>query len=88
MRSPITSATSCPLALPQKVEQWSLTTLRDKLIRTGAVVMGQGRYITFQVAEVAVSRALFAQILGLAADLRHHRQRLHDWGRIRMREAI
>ena len=84
----MTSATSCPLALPQKVEHWSLTTLRDKLIRTGAVVMGQGRYITFHVAEVAVSRALIAQILGLAADLRHHRQRLHDWSRIRMRVAI
>lgn len=60
----------------------------EKLIKIGVKVVRHGRYTIFQVAEVAISRALFAQILGLAADLRHHRQRLHDWGRIRMREAI
>ncbi len=58
------------LALPKEVEHWSLTTLREKLIKIGAKVVRHGRYITFQLAEVTVSRALLAQILGLIADLR------------------
>ena len=51
------------LALPDEVSHWSLTTLREKLIKIGAKVVRHGRYITFQLAEVAVSRGLFAQIL-------------------------
>ena len=51
------------LALPQEVEHWSLTTLRDKLIKIGAKVVRHGRYITFQLAEVAIPRELFADIL-------------------------
>ncbi len=58
------------LALPEAVAHWSLTTLRERLIKIGAKVVRHGRCITFQLAEVAVFRALFAQILGLAADLR------------------
>jgi hypothetical protein len=58
------------LALPEAVEHWSLTTLREKLIKIGAKVVRHGRYIIFQLAEVAVSRALPAQIPGLIADLR------------------
>ena len=51
------------LALPEAVEQWSLTTLRDKLIKIGAKIVRHGRYVTFQMAEVAVPRDLFADIL-------------------------
>ena len=51
------------LALPRSVKQWSLTTLREKLIKIGAKVVSHSRYITFQLAEVAVSRGLFAAIL-------------------------
>jgi len=40
------------------------------LIKISAKIIRHGRYITFQLAEVAVSRALLAQILGLIADLR------------------
>ena len=58
------------LALPREVEQWSLTTLREKLIKIGAKVVSHGRYIAFQMAEVAVPRTLFAEILRLIADLR------------------
>ena len=58
------------LALPKQVEHWSLTTLREKLVKIGAKVVRHSRYVTFQLAEVAVSRALFAQVLGLIADLR------------------
>ncbi len=58
------------LALPDGVSHWSLTTIREKLIKIGAKVVRHGRYITFQLAEVAVSRGLFAQILGLIGRLR------------------
>ncbi len=51
------------LALPEAVEHWSLTTLRNKLIKIGAKVVRHGHYITFQLAEVAVSRVSFAEIL-------------------------
>ena len=58
------------LVLPEEVEHWSLTTLREKLVKIGAKVVSHGRYITFQLAEVAVSRNLFEKILALIDDLR------------------
>jgi len=51
------------LGLPRGVCHWSLTTLREKLIKIGAKVVCSARYVTFQMAEVAVSRRLFAAIL-------------------------
>ncbi len=51
------------LALPQEVEHWSLTTLREMLVKIDAKVVRHGRYITFQLAEVAVQTMLFAEIL-------------------------
>ncbi len=50
-------------ALPADVEHWSLTTLREKLVKTGARIVRHGRYVVFQLAEVAVPRALFAAIM-------------------------
>ena len=58
------------LALPEAVEHWSLTTLREKLIKIGTKVVRHGRYITFQFAEVAIPRSLFANILRLIGGLR------------------
>ncbi len=58
------------LALPEVVEHWSLTTLRNKLIKIGAKVVRHGRYVTFQLAEVAISSALFAEFLRLIDRLR------------------
>ena len=49
--------------LPDAVEQWSLTTLREKLVKIGAKIVRHGRYIVFQMAEVAIPRDLFADIL-------------------------
>ena len=51
------------LALPKEVEHWSLTTLREKLVKIGARIVRHGRYVVFQLAEVAVPRALFTAIL-------------------------
>ena len=58
------------LALPKEVEHWSLTTIREKLVKIGAKVVSHGRYVTFQMAEVAVPRDLFEGILRLIDKLR------------------
>jgi Transposase DDE domain group 1 len=58
------------LALPEEVEQWSLTTLCEKLVKIGARIVRHGRYVVFQLAEVAVPRALFAEILRRIDQLR------------------
>jgi hypothetical protein len=57
------------LAVPKSVSHWTLTTLREKLIKIGAKVTRHSKYITFQLAEVAVPRALFAAILQRIARL-------------------
>lgn len=51
------------LALPVTVENWSLTSIREKLAKFGAKIVRHGRYVTFQLAEVAIPKALFAEIL-------------------------
>jgi hypothetical protein len=58
------------LAAPKAAEPWSLTSLRKKLIKIGAKVVSHGRYVTFQMAEVAVSQQMFKEILMLIARLR------------------
>ena len=57
------------MALPEEVEHWSLTTLREKLVKIGAKVVNHGRYVTFQLFEVAVPRNLFQKFLSLIDDL-------------------
>jgi len=47
----------------------SMATLKEKLIKIGAKVVSRGRYVAFQMAEVAVPRNLFADILRLIAEL-------------------
>jgi hypothetical protein len=49
--------------LPQAVRHWTLTTLREKLIKIGAKVARHSRKIVFQMAEVAVPREVFRAIL-------------------------
>jgi len=44
--------------------------LGKKLIKIGAKVMRHGRYVTFELAEVAISKSLFAEILRLINRLR------------------
>ena len=58
------------LALPREVEHWSMTTLREKLIKIGAKIVRHERYVTFQMAEVAVPSDLFADILSRIDRLR------------------
>src|SRR3954451_25429208 len=58
------------LALPRSVRTWTLTPPREKLIKIGAKVVRHAKAVTFQLAEVAVPRALFAAILGRIGRLR------------------
>ena len=45
------------------MKHWSLTTLREKLIKIGATVVTHSEYVIIQMAEVAMPRELFAAIL-------------------------
>jgi hypothetical protein len=58
------------LALPEAVKHWSLTSLREKLIKIGAKIVTHARYVTFQMAEVAVPSQLFEEILRMIDALR------------------
>ena len=58
------------LATPEPIKDWSLTSLKQKLIKIGAKLFSHGRYVAFQMAEVAIPRILFAEILRLIAELR------------------
>ena len=49
---------------------WSMTTIRDKVVKIGAKVIAHARYSIFQMAEVAVPRDLFRRILEMIDDLR------------------
>ena len=58
------------LVLPKPIKGWTLTTLREKLIKIGAKVVSHSKYVLFQLAEVAVPRKLFAAILTRIGRLR------------------
>jgi len=50
-------------ALPKQVSHWSLRSVQLKLVKIGARVISHSRRTIFQCAEVAVSAALFADLL-------------------------
>ena len=56
--------------LPRSVRHWTLTTLREKLIKIGAKVVRHAGQIKFQMAEVSVPRELFRAILARIGRLR------------------
>src|ERR687885_315078 len=58
------------LALPDEVERWSLSTLRETVVKIGAKVIAHARSTVFQMAEVAVPRELFGRILEMINELR------------------
>ncbi len=58
------------MAPPGEVKHSPQTSPREKLIKIGAKVVCHGRYVTFQLAEVAVPMELFRKILSLIDDLR------------------
>jgi len=67
------------LATPEPIKDWSLTTLKDKLIKIGAKVVSHGRYVIFQTAEVAIVRQMFQEFCGSSRTYgRSHHQRLRE----------
>jgi hypothetical protein len=58
------------LVLPKPIQGWTLTTLREKLVKIGAKVVSHAKYRVFQLAEVAVPRELFATLLERIGGLR------------------
>jgi hypothetical protein len=58
------------LATPEAIERWSLTSPRERLIKTGARLVRHARYVIFQMGEAALPRHVFAGILGLINGLR------------------
>ena len=51
------------LAMNAKIERWYLCSLLMKVITIGTKLIELSRYMTFQMAEVSVSREIFAEIL-------------------------
>ena len=51
------------LAMPAAAEPWTLTSLREKLIKIGAKVVSHGRYVAFKMAEVVIARQMFQERL-------------------------
>jgi Transposase DDE domain group 1 len=66
------------LAAPEPIKDWSLTSLKEKLIKIGAKVVSHGRYVVFQMAEIAIPRQMFQEILRLIAELRPHHPPQHE----------
>jgi Transposase DDE domain group 1 len=56
------------LATPEPINDWSLTSLKEKLIKIGAKVVSHERNVVFQMAEVAIPRQMFQE--DFAADRR------------------
>jgi hypothetical protein len=58
------------LVLPKPIQGWTLTTMREKLVKIGAKVVSHAKYVVFQLAEVAVPRQVFAAIVKRIGRLR------------------
>ena len=56
--------------MPKTVRPSSATILPEKLVKIGAKVVSHGRCVTFQMAEVAVPKQMFREILSLIVRLR------------------
>src|SRR5262245_6977657 len=68
----ITAFEPDPRILTPPIKDWSLSTLKDKLIKIGAKVVSHDCYVIFQMADVAIARQMFQEILRLIAELPPH----------------
>ena len=60
------------LALPLAIQSWSLTSLQQRLFKTGGHLIRHARYFILQLAESHLTRRLFGQILGRIERLAWH----------------
>ena len=51
------------LVLPVAIQSWSLTSLQQRLFKTGAPLVRHARYFTLQLPESYLTGSLFRQIL-------------------------
>jgi hypothetical protein len=51
------------LALAQRIENWSLTSLQQRLVKTGGRLVKHARYYWLLLAESHLTRRLFGSIL-------------------------
>ena len=57
------------LVLPTRIENWSLTSLQQRLVKTGGRLIKHARYYWLLLAESHLTRRLFASMLGRIAGL-------------------
>ena len=57
------------LCLPKAIKDWLLRSVQIKLIKIGGRLVRHARRLVFQLAEVAVSREVFPQVLERIAGL-------------------
>jgi hypothetical protein len=62
------------LVLPTSIADWSLTSLRDRMIKIGTKAVRHARSIILQLAEVAVPGDLWAQMLTTISGLKARAQ--------------
>ena len=60
------------LALPRAIPSWSLTSLQQRLFKTGGRLIRHARYFILQLAESHLTRRLFGQIVGRIERLAWH----------------
>src|SRR5258708_2401679 len=60
------------LALPLTIQNWSLTSLQQRLFKTGGRLIRHARYFILQLAEGHLTRRLFGQIVGRIERLAWH----------------
>ena len=52
------------LALPRRIKNWSLTSLQQRLVKTGGRLIKHARYYWLMLAGSHLTRRLFASMLG------------------------
>ncbi len=52
-----------PLVLPRRIDSWSLTSLQQRLLKTGGRLVGHARYYWLLLAESHLTRRLFGSML-------------------------
>ena len=58
------------VATSDEIETWSLTSLRERLVKNGARLVRHARYAVFQMAAAALPQAMFTGILDRINTLR------------------
>ena len=57
------------LALPEKIESWSLTSLQQRLVKTGGRLVKHARYYWLLLAEGHLTRERFGSMLRMIAGI-------------------